>query len=403
MTTVPFAPMDARSHHGLGEPSGPEAARGSADRSRRSRALRLVLFGVLWGIVITGMEIPTMPFTATTARPLSTLLFLQGAQWALGGLMLSFALWLSTRDEVRWLRLAVLLPLVAAIHGPVMVAEGLALRWVLGYRAADPIFGQPAPTVPVSLYVGWLTLIYGGVAAAIYALRRRNDQTTAALQGLSLARERNEAALAEARVSAMVERIEPRFLLEVMDTARRQYLGQAERAEATLNACTEFLRCAMPQLRSGRSTVAAELELAAAYLALRDRMAGRAPDARYDWRTAPGCDPAGLDLDDVALPPMTLLPILERLLARRSDDDAALVVEVTTADRSVAIEIGARPWTPRHGAIIDDIEAEWLAALSTRLRRVCGRDASIRSVAGSDDPRSTLRLVVPRRGALQRP
>lgn len=401
MAATPFAATDARVHTGLPTSSSRSPARPPVDRGQKGRQVRLILFGVLWGIVITGMEIPSMPFTATTARPLSTLLIFQGLQWSLGGLVLSLALWLSTRDEVRWLRLAGLLPLVAAINGPAFIGMSLAFRWAFGYGAGDPMLGYPAPSGSVVLYSGWLTLIYGSVGALIYALRRGVDQTTAALQALSLARERNEAALAEARVSAMVERIEPSFLLDVMNTARRQYLGEAERAEATLNACTEFLRAAMPQLRSGQSTVAAELELAAAYLALRDCMAGRNPDGRIDPRAATECGWAGLDLDDVPLPPMILLPILEQLLATGSDGDcAAIAIDLSVDDASIAIRIEAVHPRPRNP--VDPIDAEWLAALSTRLDRVCGREAAIRWGTESGDARPTLRLVAPHRIPLQR-
>lgn len=394
--TLPVA-FDARGDTRPGSSSG-TLARQRTNASYAGRRARLVLFGVLWGIVITGMEIPSMPFTTSAARPLSMLLLYQSLQWSWGGLMLSLALWWSTRGEVRWLRLAALLLLVAFFNGAAFVVWPLLVR-IFGYGAIDPLPGQPTPLDSIFLYVAWLTLIYGGFAALIYALRRRIDQTTAALQGLTLARERNEAALAEARVCALVERIEPRFLLEVMDTARRQYLAQAERAEATLNACTEFLRSAMPQLRSGRSTVAAELDLVAAYLALRDCMACRDRDWRIDRRAASSCDSGPVDLDEVPLPPMALLPILERLLAAPVDSRGGdpLAIDVSVDDASVGIRITAATAAKPSAAVSADVsDADRLAALSIRLARVCGKDASLRS-EGDGSARRTLVIVVPRR------
>ncbi len=253
---------------------------------------------------------------------------------------------------------------------------------------------------PFFVYIAWLTLIYGGFAAIIYALRRKIDQTTATLRATELARERNEAAIAEARVRALVERIEPRFLIDVMASARDQYRVAPIQAEATLNACVAFLRAAMPQLRSGHSTVAAELELAEAYLMLRDHIECGIDARKRDWHVdrqpASAC---AVDLARVQLPPMVLLPLLEHL--RRP-----LIVSVVAQDDS--IEIGLKSSTVVEagdentaGSAIA-LDAESLDAIASRLALVCGRDAAIRTEV-ADNMTRLVRIIVPRTHPFERP
>lgn len=315
MATILSTPLEARAEAPLSArrnaASLPASLPASQKQTERRRFARLIVYGLLWAVIVIGLEVPLLGFDEGGHGQLQQIRFHMATVWSITGGAVSIAIFWSTIGQVRWLRLAVSIPIVAIGCATLSAPAMLLARWIFGFSAVESFFGQSSRLLPFFAYHAWLTLIYGGFAAIIYPLRRKIDQTTATLRGTELARERNEAAIAEARVRALVERIEPRFLIDVMTAARNQYRVAPTQAEATLNACVAFLRAAMPQLRSGHSTVAAELELAEAYLVLRDRIdcgIDRGIDThKRDWhvdrQAASAC---AIDLARVQLPPMVL-------------------------------------------------------------------------------------------------
>jgi hypothetical protein len=97
---------------------------------------------------------------------------------------------------------------------------------------------------------------------------------------------------------------------------------------------------AMPAVRSGRSTLGAELAIARAYLRL---------DASLEPRRAPWVCEADAALDDVPFPPLLLLPVLDALAGRAPAHAAPLRISAHVEDTVAVLALhgpAALRWLP---------------------------------------------------------
>jgi hypothetical protein len=120
-------------------------------------------------------------------------------------------------------------------------------------------------------------------------------------------------------------------MLRVMEQVQRRYARDAAQTDRLLDAFVTFLRAAMPAVRSGTSTLGAELAVLDAYTALCAQL-----DADH---AAPRLQVAGA-LPEAAFPPLVLLGLVERLARAGS---TASLVRVACNGARTTIELHAAP------------------------------------------------------------
>ena len=216
--------------------------------------------------------------------------------------------------------------------GILFVAAGSALAmalrvWVYG------AWQSSAVNLPyfVGMTLTW-TLI-GSLAYALFYLTREDEQQRRLLCDAEVAQQALGAQMLQARLSALQAQIEPHFLFNTLANVRRLYETTPSRGRAMLASLIDYLRAALPSMRSDSSTLGRELDLARSFLTiLQMRMGER---LQFSIGAEPG-------LLDAPMPPMILPTLVENAIkhglgplpeggridirARRSGDD--LLIEV---------------------------------------------------------------------------
>jgi hypothetical protein len=259
------------------------------------------------------------------------------------------AQWVEGR--LRWPALvlvyAVLIALLTPIHTALMLPQPAAL-------------GDFTLVAGLTAHV-WFNLTYGAAFAAYCLATQRTLRVRGLLARAELLRERSRAELDQARADAMAARIDPALLLSTLAAARRAYPHAPAHADAMLEALSTFLRLAMPAVRSGRSTLRAELALLRSHEAL---LAALEP-GRRECNVA--ADTPGRD---IAFPPRLLIPIVEAAAAAAPcPPDVALTAERGWLKLTVAAGAGAgRAWI--HDDMTQRLEGSLQGLYKTQQARV---------------------------------
>jgi len=146
-----------------------------------------------------------------------------------------------------------------------------------------------------------------GLALVVYvrlrfALRARAAFDTAELERVDASRE-----VLVSRLEAMRARIEPQFLLGTLAHVEALYDRDQAAGDRMLDGLIDYLHAALPQLRSERSTLKAEADLAERYLGIVQIRMGSRLAYRID---------VPRELGDCRFPPMVLLPLVDDALRR---------------------------------------------------------------------------------------
>jgi len=167
---------------------------------------------------------------------------------------------------------------------------------------------------------------------------REHEQATARLAAAQAGQRHARRRIVQARLQELQARIDPQLLFEMLDTVRRLYERDAERAERFLDELIVFLRAALPRLRTASSGLLREIELARAFVRLH-ALAGKA-GLGMTVEVAP-------DAMHARFPPGVLLPLLDRavggsaapvrLTAARSGDGCRLVLQLDAAPSEASI------------------------------------------------------------------
>jgi hypothetical protein len=150
------------------------------------------------------------------------------------------------------------------------------------------------------LYILWVNLFYGGLLVGAYVLVVRAERMRSVWREAAIARGSAERALDEARLHMLRSQVDPRLLLDALRRCERLYRSEPSRADDLLDRLVDFLRLALPGLKSPDSTLAVELELALAWVALHQALSGRA-----GWHIE---RPASLA--ELPFPSLVMLPLL---------------------------------------------------------------------------------------------
>jgi len=196
----------------------------------------------------------------------------------------------------------------AAYVAAVVFAAAISapLESVFGVMFVEPVFAW-MDVVKGTLYTFFEWMALGGAATFIYTDRRRAHAATARLRAAELARAQTAKRTLESRLQAMQARVEPRFLFDTLGQVKTLCRTDGAAGERMLSELIAYLRAAMPKMRETTSTLAQEMELARAYLAIvKVRLADRL-DFSID---APD------ELGGTRMPSMMLLPLVSHAVSR---------------------------------------------------------------------------------------
>jgi len=227
--------------------------------------------------------------------------------------------------------------------------------------------------------VGYAQLTFVGVLVAPWlalGAMVRQREAFAREQALAFQLERSELErqASDARLHLLQAQVAPHFLFNTLANVRALVKTGSPRAPELLDSLIDYLRAAVPRLDDSASTVAQELELVRAYLAL---MQMRMPDRLHYT----------LHADDAALalrcPPLSVLTLVENAVRHGidpSEDGGAIAVTVQHLGtrcllRVVDGGIGLQAAAPEAGL------GTGLATLRERLRLAFGDGARLRITA----------------------
>lgn len=187
----------------------------------------------------------------------------------------------------------------------------------------------------LSTYAAWGLLLYflilaGGQAHQLYQRFRDRQEEAARLDARAL---RLEARLSEARLSALIARLQPHFLFNTLNALAELIHRSPERAEQMVVRLGDLLRTVIRRSDEQWSTLADELDLVRSYLAIEE--------ARYGDRLHTRIDVPD-DLLDLWVPSLSLQPLVENAVRHGIaplDDGGTVAVEAATEDGHLRLEV----------------------------------------------------------------
>jgi hypothetical protein len=282
----------------------------------RRRWLRLPAHALLIGLTVAAGDMASMPVDAVAGVMALHFLATAFCQWTAAGLLIAA---FSDYAVPRWPPAATLAATVLVV-APLATAVSITVVEALG-PVIFAAFGHH----------GWTGLFVGLLFVTARLGIERVERTRRLLEAAEVARSRAETDAAAAQLQALRGQVDPALMLRVMTEVQQRYRSDAAQADRLLDAFVAFLRAAMPAVRSGASTLAAELAVLDAYAALAAQL-----DSDH---AAPRLELAGV-LPDAAFPPLALLGLVERLACAGS---AASLVRVACSGARTIIELHAPP------------------------------------------------------------
>ncbi|MDP3822517.1 MAG: hypothetical protein Q8R33_13675 [Burkholderiales bacterium] len=293
--------------------------RAAAARPGRIDWRRALVYGLLWAVAITVMETSVLPLDFRS--PAEWLRFGPSLlmKWAICGVALASATMLLERHLRPWMMAPAVIAfalLASAGSGSLSSEHPPPLTWLDGGNR---------------VHVFWGALFYGGLFVAAYRLSMQTERTRALLARAEIARQETERLFSEAQLLSLQGHVDPAFLLRAMVEVERRYAHDATGMGRLLDALVSFLRSAMPGVRSGASTLAAELLLAEQYA----RVWAELEPGRATWRIqVEGTMP------ELPFPALLLLPVLDQLAgAAGSTRRAELQLRLTRTDGHCALTL----------------------------------------------------------------
>lgn len=206
-----------------------------------------------------------------------------------------------------------------------------------------------------------------GLALLVYVRLRLSLRARAAFDAAELERIDASRAVLVSRLEAMRARIEPQFLLGTLAHVEDLYDRDHAAGDRMLDRLIDYLHAALPQLRSERSTLKTEVELAEHYLSIVQIRMG----SRLEYRVE-----VPAQLGDCQFPPMVLLPLVDDALRRGLDPlpVAGWIAIVATGDGNCLSVSIADNGLPRGACIGPETS---IAVLKERLAGLYGDNARL--------------------------
>jgi hypothetical protein len=261
----------------------------------------------------------------------------------------------------------------------VLICVPSIAQW-LGFDLTPELKIEGSGNMMIPTWAYWIASFvdvsfFNGIGVAVLETYRRRTRAQRALDAARQEQTRLARELLESRLAAMQAQVEPHFLFDSLVDVQATYDRDAERGADVMDRLITYLRVALPRLRESGSTVQAEVDLLAAYLAVVAARHGGRPVVRFTL--APECANSRFS-------PMLLLPLVQRAM-RGAGNDGEVPRSVELLVRAQGNEVTAQLRIEAPGLCADDAE---LARVRDRL-------------AGLYDGRSRLSCEEPQPGVSQ--
>jgi len=160
------------------------------------------------------------------------------------------------------------------------------------------------PASPLNLGLRGLLAFWLGGGFALQAWRREHEALAALANARALTEAQAKRREAELRLSVLAAQVEPHFLFNTLAGVRSAIASDPARASEMIDRLVDYLRAAIPRLRSdgaAQATVGGQLDIVRAYLGL---MASRLPRLQYSVAAPP-------ELLHAHCPPLMLISLAE--------------------------------------------------------------------------------------------
>ena len=272
---------------------------GIMSRPNRFNWRRAVAYGPLLGVTIAVMETSVLPLDAMSAgRWLGFELSLM-VIWSVAGVLLTSATMLLESRLRPWM----MVPFMITFS--LLISAGWSGSFGLGFETVQLESSNWFDRYS-RLHIFWSCAFYGGLFVFALRVGMQSERTRRLLGSAELARQQTESVLSEARLLSLQGQVDPEFLLRVMVEVERRYARDPAGMGRLLDRLVSFLRAAMPGVRSGASTLAAEVLLAERYAEV---CAELGPDRAIWTIQVEGA------LPELPFPSLLLLPLLDQLTA----------------------------------------------------------------------------------------
>lgn len=205
------------------------------------------------------------------------------------------------------------------------------------------------------LGLGLTALIPCALLAALDEMRQRQALARRQLQQVLQQQSAMAREILASRLAALQAQVEPELLFDTLVHIEQAYERAEPQAAAQMERLIRHLRVALPRLRDSGTRLGSEAELLDSYLAVMAGLRACALQFSSDWPT---------ELNDRALPPMLLLPLLQRALRLAWQEQQRLPSQC---------QLKASVWGPGEKGL--------RLELRLSLPGLCGDDASLREVA----------------------
>ena len=207
----------------------------------------------------------------------------------------------------------------------------------------------PKPTVPSELNA--MTRLSNGVSSALFTfwlaggvalwgLRRERSGLAALVREHELVRAQAQRREAELQLSVLAAQVEPHFLFNTLAGVRSAIATDPTRASDMIDHLVDYLRAAIPRLRSSggsEATLGGQLEIVRAYLAL---MAARMPRLSFTIEAAP-------ELRAAPCPSLMLISLAENAVKHGVEPSAeGAQLRISTLRRGSTVVIKVTNTTP---------------------------------------------------------
>lgn len=202
-----------------------------------------LLYGLSWGLAVWILE--TTPFALARGSIVSSewLLAAFAIFWCTRGVALAWAAaWLATRlrPALAW----ALFPVIAMLLSLAWDGSDLFAAWSARLLRAE------VPRSGMLLFTLWPMLIYGAPLFALCLSDARARRGRALLAQAEAARMHSATAIDAARFELLSHRVDPQQLLRSLEAMRHAVAAGDARANTHLDSLVDFLRAAMPVVRS---------------------------------------------------------------------------------------------------------------------------------------------------------
>jgi sensor histidine kinase YesM len=271
-------------------------ARAAFSRILNLRTVAAVFYFCL--VVVVGRKLMDLQYEAIDEWVVETLRFLR--QNLISGLLILATIAVADAfAAARQLRRRTALSV-----GVLLVAAGSVAAVVLRVW----VYGSPFTFERNLAYLAgvWLTwTAFGSMGYALFYLAREDEQQRRMLCDAECAQQALGAQMLQARLSALQAQIEPHFLFNTLANVRRLYETAPDRGREMLSCLNDYLRAALPSMRSSDSTLGRELDLARSFLTILQMRMGQR--LQFAISAEPG-------LVDKPMPPMLLPTLVENAI-----------------------------------------------------------------------------------------